>query len=50
MSGDCWNATKAANFVAETERVLGPINSLVNDVGQSARERQVPFLQSTEKV
>jgi acetoacetyl-CoA reductase/3-oxoacyl-[acyl-carrier protein] reductase len=50
LAGDCCNADEVTNFVAETARVLGPVDILVNNVGQSARERQVPFLQSSEEV
>jgi acetoacetyl-CoA reductase/3-oxoacyl-[acyl-carrier protein] reductase len=50
FEGDCCDARLAERFVAETERCLGPIDILVNNVGQSARERQVPFLQSDETV
>ncbi len=48
--GDCCDRATVADFVARTERDLGPIDILVNNVGQSARERQVPFLQSHEDV
>ena len=46
--GDCCNADVAANFVADAERAIGPIDILINNVGQSARERQGPFLTSEE--
>jgi 2-hydroxycyclohexanecarboxyl-CoA dehydrogenase len=47
-SGDCCDADVAAGFVAEAERAIGPIDILINNVGQSARERQGPFLTSEE--
>jgi acetoacetyl-CoA reductase/3-oxoacyl-[acyl-carrier protein] reductase len=50
VTGDCCDLAAIEHFVAETETTLGPIDILVNNVGQSARERQVPFLQSTEDV
>ncbi len=50
VAGDCCDPSAIENFVAETESELGPIDILVNNVGQSARERQVPFLQSNEDV
>jgi acetoacetyl-CoA reductase/3-oxoacyl-[acyl-carrier protein] reductase len=48
--GDCCDRQAIEEFVGETERCLGPVDILVNNVGQSARERQVPFLQSDEAV
>src|SRR5450759_860775 len=50
MEGDCTDAEVLRRFAAETERRLGPIDVLVNNVGQSARERGSPFLESNEDV
>jgi NAD(P)-dependent dehydrogenase (short-subunit alcohol dehydrogenase family) len=50
MEGDCTDAGVLRRFAAETERRLGPIDVLVNNVGQSARERGSPFLESNEEV
>jgi NAD(P)-dependent dehydrogenase (short-subunit alcohol dehydrogenase family) len=47
-SGDCCSADVASDFVAKAEREIGPIDILINNVGQSARERQGPFLTSEE--
>lgn len=38
-----------ADFVASAEAVLGGIDILVNNVGQSAREKAGPFLESGEE-
>lgn len=46
--GDCTDAGVLEAFVAEAEAELGPAGLLVNNVGQSARERGGPFLDSTE--
>jgi NAD(P)-dependent dehydrogenase (short-subunit alcohol dehydrogenase family) len=50
VTADCCDKSAIESFVQETERQLGPIDILVNNVGQSARERQVPFLQSEEEI
>jgi acetoacetyl-CoA reductase/3-oxoacyl-[acyl-carrier protein] reductase len=47
-SGDCTNASIATDFVAQTEKANGPTDILINNVGQSAREKQGPFLTSEE--
>jgi acetoacetyl-CoA reductase/3-oxoacyl-[acyl-carrier protein] reductase len=47
-AGDCTDPALAADFVQGAERELGAIDILVNNVGQSARERQGPFLDSEE--
>lgn len=47
-SGDCCDIGVATGFVADAERAIGPIDILINNVGQSARERQGPFLTSEE--
>ena len=48
-AGDCTDETVLRRFVAETEERLGPIDALVNNVGQSARERGGPFVESQEE-
>jgi NAD(P)-dependent dehydrogenase (short-subunit alcohol dehydrogenase family) len=50
LAGDCTDAEVMQRFVAESERRLGPIGVLVNNVGQSARERGSAFLDSSEEV
>ena len=45
-AGDCTDDAVLRRFVAETEERLGPIDALVNNVGQSARERGGPFIES----
>src|SRR5665213_1555764 len=47
-AGDCCDAEFAADFVARAEHAIGPIDILINNVGQSAREKQGPFLTSEE--
>jgi 2-hydroxycyclohexanecarboxyl-CoA dehydrogenase len=47
-SGDCCDAGVAADFVEQAQSALGPADILVNNVGQSAREKQGPFLSSEE--
>lgn len=46
--GDCTDAAALAAFAAEAEARLGPVAVLVNNVGQSARERGSRFVESTE--
>ncbi len=48
VAGDCCDPATVAAFVDEAEKMLGQIDILVNNVGQSARERQGPFLESEE--
>lgn len=48
MQGDCTDPDMLARFAAEAERRLGPPSVLVNNVGQSARERGSPFCESEE--
>jgi acetoacetyl-CoA reductase/3-oxoacyl-[acyl-carrier protein] reductase len=48
FGGDCCDPAVAAAFVARAEQELGGVDILVNNVGQSARERQGPFLESEE--
>lgn len=50
MSGDCTQEEVLRRFVAAAERRLGPISVLVNNVGQSARERGGAFVDSSEEV
>lgn len=49
-AADCTDAEAASEFVAQAQRELGTINVLVNNVGQSARERKTSFLESNEEV
>jgi len=48
-AGDCRSAEAMADFAAEAEARLGGIDILVNNVGQSAREKAGPFLESEEE-
>jgi NAD(P)-dependent dehydrogenase (short-subunit alcohol dehydrogenase family) len=50
LTGDCTDAEMLQSFVRETEARLGPVTVLVNNVGQSARERSRPFVESNEDV
>jgi NAD(P)-dependent dehydrogenase (short-subunit alcohol dehydrogenase family) len=50
MAGDCTQDDALRRFVAATEQKLGPIDVLVNNVGQSARERGGAFVDSSEEV
>jgi NAD(P)-dependent dehydrogenase (short-subunit alcohol dehydrogenase family) len=50
QAGDCRDEATLRAFVSAVERELGPIDALVNNVGQSARERGGPFLESGEEV
>jgi acetoacetyl-CoA reductase/3-oxoacyl-[acyl-carrier protein] reductase len=50
VAGDCTNSKDVEAFVATVERELGPIDILVNNVGQGARERKTTFLVSNEDV
>lgn len=47
-AGDCCDNDVASAFVAKAEAALGPTDILINNVGQSAREKQGPFLTSEE--
>jgi NAD(P)-dependent dehydrogenase (short-subunit alcohol dehydrogenase family) len=49
-AGDCTDEATLRRFVADCEAKLGPIDALVNNVGQSARERGAPFVESSEEV
>lgn len=50
FAGDCTDPAALRRFVADTETKFGPADVLVNNVGQSARERGGPFLESREEV
>ena len=50
MAGDCTQDDVLRRFVATAEEKLGPIGVLVNNVGQSARERGDAFVDSSEEV
>jgi len=47
-NGDCTDAAASAAFFDEVESVLGPVDVLFNNVGQSAREKGGPFVDSEE--
>jgi NAD(P)-dependent dehydrogenase (short-subunit alcohol dehydrogenase family) len=49
-AGDCTDDGALRRFVADCEAQLGPANVLVNNVGQSARERGARFVESSEEV
>ncbi len=48
LAGDCCDPAVVTAFVEQAEREFGRVDILVNNVGQSARERQGPFLESEE--
>ena len=48
--GDCTDAAVLADFAADATSRLGPPTILVNNVGQSARERGSRFVDSAEEV
>jgi acetoacetyl-CoA reductase/3-oxoacyl-[acyl-carrier protein] reductase len=50
VNADCLKAENVAMTVQRTSDELGPIDVLVNNIGQSARERQSPFVDSKEEV
>jgi len=47
---DCTDPDQVADFIAKAEQTLGPVDLLVNNVGQGARERKTSFLDSVEEV
>ena len=49
-AGDCTDLGTISSFVADAAEALGPIDILVNNVGQGARERKSSFLESREEV
>lgn len=50
VAGDCTDISTLEGFVAAAEAKLGPPAILVNNVGQSARERGSLFCESSEEV
>ena len=46
---DCTDAAALAGAAAEIEAALGPVDYLFNNVGQSARDRAGPFVDSSEE-
>ena len=50
VAGDCTDLAALEGFVATAEAQLGPPTILVNNVGQSARERGSLFCDSSEEV
>jgi acetoacetyl-CoA reductase/3-oxoacyl-[acyl-carrier protein] reductase len=50
MEGNCTDLAQITDFVKNAESALGPIDILVNNVGQGARERKATFLESNEDV
>ncbi len=49
VAGDCTDAAAMAQFFDRVEAELGPVDVLFNNVGQSARERGGPFVESDEQ-
>jgi acetoacetyl-CoA reductase/3-oxoacyl-[acyl-carrier protein] reductase len=47
---DCLDIVQITEFVERTQSELGPIDILLNNVGQGARERKTSFLDSSEEV
>lgn len=50
VAADCTKRQDVEAFLSRVERDLGPIDVLVNNVGQGARERKAAFLESEEDV
>lgn len=50
QAGDCTDASVVTGFAAAAQAALGPIDILLNNVGQGARERKSTFLESDEEV
>ena len=48
FEGDCTDAAQVASFFDRVEADLGPVDVLFNNVGQSAREKGGPFVESEE--
>lgn len=48
VDGDCTDADKVAAFFDRVEAQLGPVDVLFNNVGQSARDKGGPFVDSEE--
>ncbi len=49
VAADCTDAAAMAQFFDRVETELGPVDVLFNNVGQSARERGGPFVESEEQ-
>ena len=49
VAGDCTDAAAMAQFFDRVEAKLGTVDVLFNNVGQSARERGGPFIESDEQ-
>jgi acetoacetyl-CoA reductase/3-oxoacyl-[acyl-carrier protein] reductase len=50
VAADCLDLQQITDFVRSATTELGPIDVLINNVGQGARERKTTFLESTEEV
>jgi acetoacetyl-CoA reductase/3-oxoacyl-[acyl-carrier protein] reductase len=50
VEADCTDISQITDFVNRTIAMFGPIDILVNNVGQGARERKATFLESNEDV
>lgn len=50
VNGDCTDSGVLESFHAKTVREFGRVDILVNNVGQSGRERSAPFHESQEEV
>jgi acetoacetyl-CoA reductase/3-oxoacyl-[acyl-carrier protein] reductase len=50
VQADCTDLGQISAFIARVEADLGPIDILLNNVGQGARERKATFLDSNEEV
>ncbi len=50
VQADCTDLAQITDFVRRSETDLGPIDILLNNVGQGARERKATFLESNEEV
>src|SRR6185312_14824864 len=48
VTGDCTDPATVSAFFDRVEAELGPVDLLFNNVGQSARERSGPFVESEE--
>lgn len=50
ITADCLQLQNVVSTVQRATDELGPVDILVNNIGQSARERQSPFVDSKEEV
>jgi len=50
IAADCTKRDEVEVFIARVQHEVGPIDILVNNVGQGARERKTTFLESSEEV